>query len=150
MVSNDPAKQLYRFERFKFDMRALELRKNGLKLKLEGQPLRILGALVERPGELVTREDLRRQLWPANTIVNYEHSINAAMMRLRETLGDSADSPRFIETLPRRGYRFVHALRPAPAPALVAARAWRSGWRAGLLLLAALLLGVLALDAVVS
>jgi DNA-binding winged helix-turn-helix (wHTH) protein len=150
VASNDPAKQLYRFEGFELDVRALEVRKNGVKLKLEGQPVRILCALVERPGELVTREALRRQLWPANTIVDFEHSINAAMMRLRDALGDSADRPRFIETLPRRGYRFIHAIKPIQAPAVSAARAWYYAWRAGLLALAGLLLGALALDAIVS
>jgi DNA-binding winged helix-turn-helix (wHTH) protein len=89
------AAHLFRFDAFEFDRRALELRRGGAKIKLEGQPLQILGMLVERPGELVTREDLRKQLWPGNTIVDFEHSINAAVKRLRghaDTAGKSASS----------------------------------------------------------
>jgi TolB-like protein/Tfp pilus assembly protein PilF len=111
--SNDAAAHLFRFDTFEFDQLVLELRSGGVKVKLEGQPLRILGMLVERPGELVTRDDLRKQLWPASTIVDFEHSINAAMKRLREALGDSAETPRFIETLPRRGYRFKPTVKSA-------------------------------------
>ena len=111
--SNTAAADVFRFDTFEFDRRVLELRRDGVKIKLEGQPLRILGMLVERPGELVTREDLRKQLWPGNTIVDFEHSINAAMKRLREALGDSAETPRFIETLPRRGYRFRETVQQA-------------------------------------
>jgi TolB-like protein/Flp pilus assembly protein TadD len=106
---------LFRFDSFELDRRVLELRQNGIKIKLEGQPLRILALLVERPGELVAREELRKELWPGNTIVDFEHSINAAMKRLREALGDSAEAPRFIETLPRRGYRFLQPVNAAAA-----------------------------------
>ncbi len=142
--SNAAAAHLFRFDRFEFDRRALELRRDGVKLKLEGQPLRILGMLVERPGELVTREDLRKQLWPGNAIVDFEHSINAAMKRLREALGDSADTPRFIETLPRRGYRFRQSVSSGGAPAVPRAR--RHGWRAGLLALGILAIGLAAVN----
>ena len=131
--ANQAAGHLFRFESFEFDRRALELRRAGVKVKLEGQPLRILGMLVERPGELVTREDLRKQLWPGNTIVDFEHSINAAMKRLREALGDSAETPRFIETLPRRGYRFRPEVTPVGSRA--APRARRYGWQAALVAL---------------
>ena len=139
--SNHAAAHLFRFETFEFDRRALELRRAGVKVKLEGQPLRILGMLVERPGELVTREDLRKQLWPGNTIVDFEHSINAAMKRLREALGDSAETPRFIETLPRRGYRFRPSVTSVGAHA--APRAHRYGWQAALVALVAI--GLLAI-----
>jgi Tol biopolymer transport system component/DNA-binding winged helix-turn-helix (wHTH) protein len=89
------------------DLRSGELRKAGVRLGLQEQPLQILAALLERPGDLVTREELRQRLWPDGTFVDFEHGLNAVVSRLRDTLGDSADSPRFIETVPRRGYRFV-------------------------------------------
>jgi TolB-like protein/DNA-binding winged helix-turn-helix (wHTH) protein/Tfp pilus assembly protein PilF len=143
--SNNAAAHLFRFDTFEFDRRALELRRSGVKIKLEGQPLRILDMLVERPGELVTREDLRRQLWPGNTIVDFEHSINAAMTRLREALGDSAETPRFIETLPRRGYRFRQHGESPGAPAVPRAR--RYGWQASLLALGVLAIGLFAVNA---
>jgi TolB-like protein/DNA-binding winged helix-turn-helix (wHTH) protein/Tfp pilus assembly protein PilF len=145
--SNKPAVYLFRFDGLEFDVRALELRKAGVKIKLEGQPLRILALLIERPGELVTREDLRKQLWPGDTIVDFEHSINAAMKRLREALGDSAETPRFIETLPRRGYRFLQPVKSLDAPAVPPARAHRYGWRASLLSLGLLLVGLVAVNA---
>lgn len=98
---------MIRFGVFEFNPEASELRKRGLKINLLGQPVRILAMLIERPGELVTREEIQRALWPADTFVNFEHSLNAAMKRLRRALGDSPDNPRFVETLPRRGYRFI-------------------------------------------
>jgi len=143
--SNNAAAHLFRFDTFEFDRRALELRRSGVKVKLEGQPLRILDMLVERPGELVTREDLRRQLWPGKTIVDFEHSINAAVTRLREALGDSAETPRFIETLPRRGYRFRQPGESTGAPAVPLAR--RYGWQASLLALGVLAIGLFAVNA---
>src|SRR5215469_11528666 len=98
---------LVRFEAFELDTRTGELFKDGTKIvHLSEQPLRIILALLERPGELILREDLRRRLWPNDTVVEFEHSINAAMKRLRQVLGDSAENPHFIETLPRRGYRW--------------------------------------------
>jgi len=84
-----------------------ELRKHGIRLPLQDQPLRILAALLERPGAVVSREELCRRLWPHGTFVDFEHSLNAAVRRLRVALGDDADTPRFIETIPRRGYRFL-------------------------------------------
>lgn len=107
---------LIRFADFELDTAAGELRKRDLRLHLEGQPIQVLAILLENPGELVTREELRRRLWPADTFVDFEHGINTAVKRLRQALGDSADAPRFIETLPRRGYRFVYPLI-ADAPA---------------------------------
>src|SRR6266403_1101616 len=96
-----------RFGVFEADMEAGELRKHGLRLKLSEQPFQILAILVARPGEVVSREELRERLWPSDTFVDFDHGLNNAVMRLREVLGDSSDHPRFIETLPRRGYRFI-------------------------------------------
>ncbi len=96
-----------RFGDFSLDLRAGELRKHGIKIKLSGQPLDILALLLEQPGEVVTREELRAKLWPADTFVDFDHGLGSAINRLREALHDSADAPRFIETLPRRGYRFI-------------------------------------------
>ena len=101
------ARRLFRFGVFELDAFSGELRKSGTRLSVQDQPLQVLKLLLERPGELVTREELRQQLWPSDTFVGFEHGLNAAVGRLRETLGDSADTPRFIETLPRRGYRFI-------------------------------------------
>src|SRR4029434_4677982 len=83
------------------------LRRSGLKVKLQDQPLQVLTALLEHPGEVVTREELRNKLWPADTFVDFDHSLNAAIKRLRDALGESADSPTFVETVARRGYRFI-------------------------------------------
>jgi TolB-like protein/DNA-binding winged helix-turn-helix (wHTH) protein/Flp pilus assembly protein TadD len=104
-----------RFGAFEVDLRAGELRKQGLKVKLQERPLQILALLLENPGEVVTREELRQQLWPADTFVDFDHSVNTAINKLRESLGDSAESPRFIETLPRHGYRFIGHVEPVRA-----------------------------------
>ena len=95
------------FRALQTDLKAGELRKGEVKARLSEQPFRILTMLLEHPGKVVTREEIRRKLWPNDTIVEFEHSISAAMNRLRQALGDSADNPRFIETLARRGYRFI-------------------------------------------
>src|SRR5215467_5482475 len=95
------------FGPFEADLRTEELRKHGVRLRLTHQSFQILKMLLEHSGELVTREELRAVLWPSETFVDFEHSVNVAVRRLRETLGDSADSPHLIETLPRRGYRFI-------------------------------------------
>src|SRR5262245_30168373 len=105
-----------RFGPFELDPRAGELRNGGARVVIAEQPLQLLVALLARPGELVAREELRQRLWPGDTFVDFEHGLNAAVKRLRDYLGDSADTPRFIETVPRRGYRFiapVEALQPA-------------------------------------
>jgi TolB-like protein/Flp pilus assembly protein TadD len=104
---NGPPPRILRFATFEVDLQARELRKNGLKLKLHGQPFEVLAMLLERPGEMVNREQLRERLWPTDTFVDFDHGVNTAINRLRDALGDSADNPRFIETLPRRGYRFI-------------------------------------------
>jgi TolB-like protein/DNA-binding winged helix-turn-helix (wHTH) protein/Tfp pilus assembly protein PilF len=102
-----PSSRLIRFGLFELDLRSGELRKQGGKIRLEGQPVDVLICLLESPGELVTREELHRRLWSADTFVNFEHGLNAAVKRLRQALNDSAGNPRFVETLPRRGYRFI-------------------------------------------
>lgn len=105
-LSSTPVR-VVRFGVFEADFLAGELRKSGIKIKLHDQPLQVLAMLLDHPSELVTREDIRNRLWPGNTFVDFDHGLNNAVNRLREALGDSADSPRFIETLPRRGYRFI-------------------------------------------
>ncbi len=99
--------RLVRFGAFELDVRAGELRKHGIKIRLQEQPFRILLMLVEHPGEVVLRDEIRKKLWPNDTIVEFDHSINAAIKRLRDALGDSAYEPRYVETLERRGYRFI-------------------------------------------
>lgn len=96
-----------RFGVFELDLAAGELRKSGAKLRLQEQPFQVLALLLERPGDVVTREVIRQKLWPADTFVDFDHSLNTAVNKLRETLGDSASNPRYIETLARRGYRFI-------------------------------------------
>lgn len=99
--------RLYRFGVFEADPRSGELRRNGVKLRLQEQPFQILLRLLQDPGAVVTREELRRQLWPADTFVDFDHSLNTAIGKLRDALEDSASAPRFLETLPKRGYRFL-------------------------------------------
>ncbi len=105
-----------RFGAYEFDLRAGELRKHGMRIKLQEQPCQILAILLEHRGEMVTREELQSRLWPSNTFVDFDHSLNTAVMRLREALSDSSENPRFIETLPRRGYRFVAPVEEKSAP----------------------------------
>jgi Tol biopolymer transport system component/DNA-binding winged helix-turn-helix (wHTH) protein len=96
-----------RFSVFEVDLRAGELRRNGVKVKIQNQPFQILAMLLERPGEIITRDEMQARLWPAETFVDFDHGLNSAIRRLRDALGDSAESPTFVETLGRRGYRFV-------------------------------------------
>jgi TolB-like protein/DNA-binding winged helix-turn-helix (wHTH) protein/Tfp pilus assembly protein PilF len=107
MLTSAPDARILRFDDFELDVRAGELRKRGVKLRLQGQPLQVLAALLNRAGDVVTREELRAQIWTADTFVDFDHSLHNAIARLREVLGDSAETPRYIETLPRRGYRFI-------------------------------------------
>jgi len=108
---------LIRFGIFEVNPRTGELRSKGSRVKLQDQPLQVLLAVLEKPGEVVTREELRARLWPADTFVDFDHGLNAAVKRLRDALGDTAENPRYIETLPRRGYRFIAAAVPeAPQP----------------------------------
>jgi TolB-like protein/DNA-binding winged helix-turn-helix (wHTH) protein len=119
MNDSNARPRLWRFGVFEVDLHTAELRKQGLKVKLHGQPIQILAMLLERPGEPVTREEIREKLWPEDTFVDFEHSINTAVKRLREALGDDTEHPRYIETLPRRGYRFigpVEAVAPVSSP----------------------------------
>jgi len=107
MLAAAPDLRVLRFDSFELDVRAGELRKAGVKQRLQGQPIQVLAALLNSAGDLVTREELRAQVWPAETFVDFDHSLHNAIARLREALGDSAGTPRYIETLPRRGYRFI-------------------------------------------
>jgi len=109
----------YKFDEFEADLRAAELRKNGNRVKLQMQPFQVLVALLERPQEVVTREELRQRLWPQDTFVDFDHGLNTAMVKLRDVLGDSASKPRFIETIAKRGYRFLgtaEVISDQPAP----------------------------------
>jgi DNA-binding winged helix-turn-helix (wHTH) protein len=96
-----------RFGDYQADLETGELRKSGAKVRLSGQPFQILALLLEKPGELITREELRARLWPGEVFVDFDHSVNAAVNKVREALCDSTSSARFIETLPKRGYRFI-------------------------------------------
>ena len=100
------------FGSFEIDILSGELRRQGLKIKLQDQPFRLLVLLVGRAGDVVTREEVREKLWPANTYVDFDHSLNTAVRKLREALGDSAEAPRYVETLARRGYRFIVPVAP--------------------------------------
>jgi TolB-like protein/DNA-binding winged helix-turn-helix (wHTH) protein/lipopolysaccharide biosynthesis regulator YciM len=106
----------YRFGDFTLDLQAGELRKQGVKLKIQGQPLEILAILLERRGQMVAREEFHKKLWPSDTFVDFEHGLNAAVRRLREALNDSAETPRYVETLARRGYRFIAAVEGCEQP----------------------------------
>jgi DNA-binding winged helix-turn-helix (wHTH) protein len=148
-----------RFGVFELDTHCGELRKNGVKVNLQEQPFQILQALLEHPGELVSRDELRRRIWPKDTFVAFDHGLYSAMTKLREALGDTAENPRFVQTLPRRGYRFIAPVDdngtsskpPAPVavsvahieslPERTAPSAVKSGppWR-----MASLILGIIA------
>jgi TolB-like protein/DNA-binding winged helix-turn-helix (wHTH) protein/Tfp pilus assembly protein PilF len=110
MTGSGAPRRIVRFAVFEFDLGTGELRKHGLRIKLRGQPVDVLTMLIEHPGAVVTREELQKRLWPADTYVDFEHSLNAAIKRLRAALGDSPDAPRFVETLARQGYRFIAPL----------------------------------------
>jgi eukaryotic-like serine/threonine-protein kinase len=142
-----PSPAILRFGTFEVDLRGGELRKQGVRIKLQEQPFLVLKVLLGRSGEIVTREELRSQIWSANTFVDFDNSLNTAINKLREALADSADNPRFIETLPRRGYRFVAPVSGAgpqtPAPATAGQRADRlPRWRRTIAVAAVLLAAV--------
>src|SRR5437762_350004 len=107
MALESRSSRVLRFGTFEVDLRAGELRRQGVRIKVQEQPFHVLTLLLQRPGEVVTREELRNQNWSPDTFVDFDNSLNTAINKLREALGDSADNPRFIETLPRRGYRFI-------------------------------------------
>ena len=109
-TESTPRARIVRFGVFEVDLCVGELRKSGMRIKLHGQPLEVLGMLLQRPGEVIPREEFRQKLWPTDTFVDFDHGVNTAINRLREALGDSAETPRFIETVPRRGYRFIGAV----------------------------------------
>jgi cholera toxin transcriptional activator len=121
---------VFRFGVFEVDLRARELRKQGLKIKLQEQPFQVLVLLLQHAPELVTRDELQKKLWPADTFVDFDAGVNKAILKIREALGDSADNPRFIETLPRLGYRFIH-------PVETNHRLWRPVFRALFILIQA-------------
>lgn len=107
----------YKFAEFEADLRAAELRRNGMRLKMQLQPFQVLVALLERPNDVVTREELRQRLWPEDTFVDFDHGLNTAVAKLRDVLGDSATRPRYIETIAKRGYRFVGQAEMVAGPA---------------------------------
>src|ERR1700722_14027896 len=113
--------RLIRFDTFELDLHTGELRKHGVRLRLHGQPLQVLAALLERAGDVVTREELRALIWTTDTFIDFDHSLHNAVARIREVLGDSAERPRYIETLPRRGYRFIAPVDAGDLPAPSAA-----------------------------
>src|SRR5689334_4587646 len=112
-MEDDQGSRRVSFGVFDLDLRTGELRKHGLRIRLQRQPFDVLALLIERAGNVVTREDLQQRLWPANTFVDFEHGLNKAINKIREALGDSADAPRFVETVARRGYRFLADVKPA-------------------------------------
>jgi eukaryotic-like serine/threonine-protein kinase len=132
-MSSDGPSEIVRFGPFEVDLRAGELRKYGAKVRLPHQPFQVLAMLMTHPGEVVTRDQFQQHLWPADTFVDFEHGLNKAVNRLREALGDSADEPRLIETLPKRGYRFIGAIEPSSPTTIVGATQIRaaspSAWR---------------------
>jgi DNA-binding winged helix-turn-helix (wHTH) protein len=117
MRNDFPSEGGLRFDAYHVDLRSGELRKHGRKIRLAGRPFQILALLLERPGELLTRKELQERLWSADTFVDFEHGVNAAIQTLRRALSDTHKNPRFIETLPRRGYRFIAAVEGAQAGA---------------------------------
>jgi cholera toxin transcriptional activator len=115
--SSNPEARLMRFSVFEVDISNGELRKNGARVRLQEQPFQVLVSLLQRQGQVVTRDELRASIWPADTFVDFDHSLNTAVNKIRESLGDSATSPRFVETLARRGYRFIASVDFVAAPA---------------------------------
>src|SRR4029077_13056760 len=111
---------MVRFGAFELDQHSGELRKDGARIRLQEQPLQILRILLEHPGKIITREELRDKIWQSDTFVDFDHGINNAIKRLREALGDTAETPRFIETLPRRGYRFLLSIESTSTEASIA------------------------------
>lgn len=115
-MATPPVSQLVRFDRFELDLRAGELRKGGTRIRLQEQPLQVLQALLEKPGQVVTCEELQKRIWPADTFVDFDHGLHAAVNRLRTALSDSAERPRYVETVSRRGYRFIGNVEPSDHP----------------------------------
>src|SRR6266699_570269 len=147
MHNGNRSAQIVRFGLFEADLQSGELRKNGRKVPLQGQPFQVCAILLSRSGELVTREELRQQVWPEDTFVDFDHALNTAITKIRLALGDEADNPRFVETLPRRGYRFIAPVdKPslaAPAPPALKGRVEGLNAKARWVLVAATLLALL-------
>ena len=131
MPSSNREAGLLRFGVFEVDLAAGELRKNGARIRLQEQPFQVLTALLQNAGQVVTRDELREKIWPADTFVDFDHSLNTAVNKIRESLGDSASSPRFVETLARRGYRFIAPVDSVGAAATVSAARRDTDTRAG-------------------
>jgi DNA-binding winged helix-turn-helix (wHTH) protein len=115
LTSSSPESAVFKFGAFELDLRAGELFKGGSRIRLQQQPATILAILLEQPGQVVTREELRKRIWPADTFVDFDHGLNAAIKKLRQALCDEPRKPRFIETLPRKGYRFIAAVEKTGA-----------------------------------
>jgi len=111
---------VFKFGPYQLDLRAGELRRNGYRVRLQEKPMLLLAALLEQHGQVVTREDLKKRLWPADTFVDFETGLNTAVSKLREVLSDDAEKPRYVETIPRRGYRFVFPVEAMPAENTIA------------------------------
>ena len=126
-MESTPVERVVRFGVFEVNLRSRELRKHGLRISVQDQPFRVLELLLEHPGELITREELQRQIWSADTLVDFELGLNTAIKRLRQALGDSAENPHFVETLPRRGYRFVFPINRGLPPPIDPSDAHRTG-----------------------
>src|SRR4029077_14783624 len=118
MQELEPGRRVVGFGSFEVDIQEGRLTKNGIPIKLQGQPFQILTLLLERPGQVVTREEIRQKLWSEDTFVEFDDGLNTAVRKLRTALGDPAENPRFVETVPRRGYRFVAPVRLPPEPEL--------------------------------
>jgi DNA-binding winged helix-turn-helix (wHTH) protein len=131
MPSSNREARLLRFGVFEIDLNAGELRKNGARIRLQGQPFQVLTALLQNAGQVVTRDELREKIWPADTFVDFDHSLNTAVNKIRESLGDSASNPRFVETLARRGYRFIAPVDGVATLSTQSESAQDKGTRAG-------------------
>ena len=123
MKSNTIPSGILQFGNYELHLRAGELFKGGTKIRLQQQPFQVLAILLEQAGEVVTREELQKRVWPADTFVDFDHGLNTAIKKLRQALNDDSENPRFIETLPRRGYRFIASVHGSPAAVGVAAAA---------------------------
>ena len=144
-MSADSPSRIVRFSTFEVNLGSGELRKRGQKIKLQEQPFQVLAALLEKPGEVVTREELRSKLWPSDTFVDFDHSLNAAIKRLRDALGESAETPIFIETLARRGYRFISNIEMPATGVSARPRPWQWLFTGRTVVLGGLIAGTLAL-----
>src|ERR1700681_1369678 len=142
-VSNQNGSAI-RFASYELDLQTGVLRKTGIRIRCQEQPLQVLAALAERPGELITREELRRRVWPQDTFVDFDHALNTAVKKIRAALNVRADSPRYIETVPRRGYRLMAPVEQESTSSLALAPPGRAKYR-GLLAMAGIVLIVLTI-----